>query len=92
MSDLTPPDITADGDDTLGRIILTVTGTHVQADFPNSYFVVEFKDVDDVWRVVRGAGQITGTGTPGPATTTLYDYEAPIGETRSYRAKAVAIV
>jgi hypothetical protein len=89
---LTAPTLTATADNTNARIVLTVTGTHVEATYASVYFVIEFQDTDAVWKVVRGAGHIVGDGTPSPTTFTVYDYESPLGVARHYRAKTVSVV
>lgn len=74
-----------------GRVRLNVTGTHATASFPTTTFRVEYSDDGGTtWRTVRGAGALPGSGTPGPTTQTVYDYEAPAHSLRQYRAFTIA--
>jgi hypothetical protein len=80
------PTLTVDWEPAANRVVLQVTGTHVQATYPATAYRVEYSDDGDTWLPVRGAEALTGSGTPGPTPQTVYDYEAPAYSTRTYRA------
>lgn len=80
----TAPTLTATADPSVGGTVLVV-GPGAGGPIAATSLYVEYRDhTDDPWQTVRGAGEIPAAGG------TVVDYEAPLGTTRTYRARARA--
>ncbi len=82
------PTLLASDEPAAARVRLTATATYGGAyTRTNTSLVIEFRDTATAsWTTVRGAGALAAD-TNGQAT--VFDYEAPPGLTRSYRARTV---
>jgi hypothetical protein len=86
----TTPTVTANAESSNGRVRVVVQGSGIGPGDPPNYFDVEVSDDGGVtWAALRNGSTLTPSGT---FAATVYDYEAPPGRTRQYRAKAVRIV
>lgn len=69
----------------VGRVKLVLGATAGESGTTTNYFHVQRKDGDD-WVNVR---TVAGDGLVAAATTTIYDYESPVGDLATYRVRAV---
>lgn len=69
----------------VGRVKLVLGTTAGESGTTTNYFHVQRKDGTE-WVNIR---TVAGNGLVAAATTTIYDYEAPVGEVATYRVRAV---
>lgn len=85
----TVPTISAGAEDAAARVRLIVQGSGAGPGDPPNYFDIEYSNDGVTWTALRNGSTLTPSGT---YAATVYDYEAPPGAPRSYRARAVRIV
>jgi hypothetical protein len=86
----TVPVVTANAENAAARIRVVVQGSGAGPGDPPAYFDVEYSDDGGTtWAALRNGSAVTPSGT---YAATVYDYEAPPRQLRSYRAKAVRVV